>query len=246
MRSPLRVLSGRRPETMPAIQMSASEPVSSATRRAPKSVRSRAEALERMPAHVEAERFLLAGELLRSRSTPARRAAASAPARRRRRRLVGDVAAERAETVPSRDRAGAGRRARAPRSTAAKSRARRTDGGLVAGASESSAPALTRLSSTRLLTSRRSTCSHSVYSESIRPRSRADGEHREHGAFADVLDRARPNRTPSGTTENASSLALMSGGRIGTPSSRHSPRYIASLSVLAASIVRSAAMKCRG
>ena len=55
-----------------------------------------------------------------------------------------------------------------------------------------------------------------------------------------------PNRTPSLTTENGSSLELMSGGRIGTPSSRHSPRYIASLSVLAASIVSSAATKCRG
>ena len=47
---------------MPAIEQSASELVSSARRRAPKSVRSRAEALQRMAAHVEAERFLLEGQ----------------------------------------------------------------------------------------------------------------------------------------------------------------------------------------
>ena len=64
MRSPFLVLSGRRPETMPPTQTSASDAVSSATRCAPNVFSSSAEALERMAAHVEAERFLLERELL--------------------------------------------------------------------------------------------------------------------------------------------------------------------------------------
>ena len=57
---------------------------------------------------------------------------------------------------------------------------------------------------------------------------------------------ASPKRTPSGVTVKRSSLALRSGGRIVTPSSRHSPRYTASLSVFCDSMVSSAAMKCEG
>ncbi len=60
------------------------------------------------------------------------------------------------------------------------------------------------------------------------------------------LTAPRPNRTPSGSTTNGSSLRLMSGGSTGTPSSRHSSRYSAILSEFSDSIVSSAAMKWRG
>ena len=57
---------------------------------------------------------------------------------------------------------------------------------------------------------------------------------------------ARPKRMPSGATVNCRPLALTSGARIGTCMSRHSPMYMASLSVFCRSIVSNAAMKCRG
>ncbi len=57
----------------------------------------------------------------------------------------------------------------------------------------------------------------------------------------------RPNRTPwPGSTVKRIWLWLRSGGSIGTPRSRLSPRYIASFSVFCASIVSSAAAKCHG
>ena len=89
-------------------------------------------------------------------------------------------------------------------------------------------------------------CSHSMNSESIRPSSaRADSIERI-APSPTFFTAPRPKRTPSRSTVNASWLELMSGGRIGMPRSRHSPRYIASLSVFAASMVSSAAMKCQG
>ena len=66
------------------------------------------EAIERMAAHVEAERFLLDGELLRL--GPGRRVGQ----RDRRRRRSSLAAAERAATAPCRGRAGGGCRARSP------------------------------------------------------------------------------------------------------------------------------------
>ena len=55
-----------------------------------------------------------------------------------------------------------------------------------------------------------------------------------------------PKRTPSGTTVKWSWLSFRSGGNTAMPRSRHSPMYKASLSVLDASIVSSAAAKCLG
>ena len=92
MRSPFRVFSGRRPETMPPTQTSASELVSSAIAPRAEGLQLLGVAIERMAAHVEAERLLLAGELLRSRSTAGASGSVTAAA-------AGLVVAERAEQL---------------------------------------------------------------------------------------------------------------------------------------------------
>ena len=86
---------------------------------------------------------------------------------------------------------------------AAHRRARRDVIGSSGGASESSAPALARLSSTRLFTRRRSACSHSVRRESIRPpRSVRTARIDRIAPSPTFLTAVRPKRTPSGSTVN--------------------------------------------
>ena len=108
MRSPFLVFSGRRPETMPPTQTSASDAVELGDPLGAEGLQLLGEALERMAAHVEAERFLLERRAAAPRSTAARRAAGRPRRRRRRpgRRTAG--------TAPCRDRADGGRRARSP------------------------------------------------------------------------------------------------------------------------------------
>ena len=215
MRSPLRVFSWRIDAMMPPIATStprsrfgsrwpgaarrrpvAPSPCARRRRLGQLRRRLRAEALQlgrdaidRMPAEVEAERFLFVRELLRLRST-ARRSHGPVG------RLVGvrprpARAAEQLRLTVGRDRAAAARRTRTrDRSSPSAARAaRRSDRVLCRSPNESNAPALTRLSSTRLLTSRRSSSSHSACSDVIFPCVGAHAENRRDRALADVLDR---------------------------------------------------------
>ena len=213
MRSPLRVFSGRTAATMPGdddvlAAFGRARPCAgrrrragpgrgvagdsrSAIVRAPYSLQIRGVAVDRVAAPEQAERFLLEGELLDlgPRRRVAAAAATAAPGSAR-----SSAAAEQvglplvAVALRLGCRARRRRRARpsAARAAAAWAAARPAPSG---GASESSAPALTRLSSTRLLTSRRSTPSHSSCSDRKRPVRARCSRIDEDRVLADVLHR---------------------------------------------------------
>ena len=117
------------------------------------------------------------------------------------RQLVAVVSRRRtAGPGPRRGRAGAARRARTAASIAAISRGRtlprRQRCDAVAGASESNAPAFTRLSNTRLLTRRRSRSSQSACSDVIRPCALRTASSDSIAPSPTFLMAVRPKRTP--------------------------------------------------
>ena len=201
-----------------------------------------------MAAPVQAERFLLVVELLDLR--PGRHVR-QRHARRGRARPSSPPPNRSACPGPCRAACGcrARRRRRWPR-TAARARLRSArDVGSPPATSESQAPDFTSASNTRLLARRRSRISQSACSDGMRPPScGARREDRVDRALAQPLDRRQPEADAAcrGSTEKCSWLSLMSGGSTGMPRSRHSARYIASLSVFCASMVSSAAAKCHG
>ena len=113
-------------------------------------------------------------------------------------------------------------------------------------ASESSAPALTRLSTHASVDLARVELLAQVVERRMRPSRRRTSMIARAADSPTFFTAPRPKRTPSGVTVKASSLLLTSGASTFTPRSRHSPRYIASFAVFCDSMVSSAAMKCAG
>ena len=245
MRSPFLVFSAAGRVTMPPTQTSASDCVSSRERCAPNAFSSLGEALERMAAHVEAERFLLERERLRlgPRRDVGQRTASSASRRLRRAAEELRLALVAIALVPAAVVDAPGRRPakqpRAPGQIVVRPPGRR--GVERAGLDQALEDLLVDQPQVDLLAqARRAT--------SMRPPAALRDSSIDWIAPSPAPFTApRPNRTPSGSTVNCE-LARVDVRR------QHGHAELAALAeierelvgVLPTSIVSSAAMKCRG